>query len=246
MGGTVLKRIATYIVVAGGWLLAGIRTALDLVGWSTAPDDVTVAESRLDQFFVWLLSLPWWVPWGFALISTLRLIWVPWPELFEALRTQHELQATIIRAASDNHKITEMAIDGIFGGLGNRNLQHAASRIYSAAGSSPIDVIQFDELQKIVKTVEREYQNYCAQSHQLVRSLKEDTPTTNLSQINTLWLEWVVSHNIMTDTYDKIKEDDRYKYLYRPFKRSQFGPMIIQTIVKDGAFPILLPSSAAT
>lgn len=79
MMGSFLKRIGSIVLVAGGWLLAILRFALDLVGWSTVPDDVNVAMSRVDQFLTWLLSLPWEVPWGFALLSTLWLIWVSWP-----------------------------------------------------------------------------------------------------------------------------------------------------------------------
>lgn len=52
---------------------------LDLIGYSTVPEDVTVAQTRLDQALTWFLGLPWWLPWGFALASTLWLIWVSWP-----------------------------------------------------------------------------------------------------------------------------------------------------------------------
>jgi hypothetical protein len=75
----ILGRILSAILTAGGWLLAGARTVLDLIGYSTAPEDVGVAQARLDQFFGWLLSVPWWVVWGFALVSTLWLISVSWP-----------------------------------------------------------------------------------------------------------------------------------------------------------------------
>jgi hypothetical protein len=52
---------------------------LDLIGYSTAPEDMEVAQDRLDQFVGWLLSVPWWVVLGFALVSTLWLMWVSWP-----------------------------------------------------------------------------------------------------------------------------------------------------------------------
>lgn len=77
--GIFIKRLASIILVAGGWLLAGVRLALDLIGWSTAPDDVDDAMSRLDQLFVWVLSLPWAAVFGFALASTMWLMWVSWP-----------------------------------------------------------------------------------------------------------------------------------------------------------------------
>lgn len=79
--GILLRRLASILFAASGWLIAGIRTTLDLIGWSTAPDDVGVAMSRLDEFFSWLLSIPWWGPWGFALITTLWLMWVSWPRI---------------------------------------------------------------------------------------------------------------------------------------------------------------------
>jgi hypothetical protein len=75
----VLGRIFSAFITAGGWLLAGIRLVLDLIGYSTIPEDVSVAKGRLDQFFDLILTAPWWVIWGFAFFSTLWLIWVSWP-----------------------------------------------------------------------------------------------------------------------------------------------------------------------
>ena len=87
-----LGRLGSILLVAGGWLLAGFRLVLDLIGYSTIPEDVTVAQTRLDQFLELILSIPWWAVWGFALISTLWLIWVSWP------RTQAE---TILSSPAD-------------------------------------------------------------------------------------------------------------------------------------------------
>lgn len=77
--GTAARRILSFIVVAAGWVIAAIRAALDFIGWSTAPDDVGVAMSRADQFLFWLISLPWYVPWGFVMVSTSLLIYSSWP-----------------------------------------------------------------------------------------------------------------------------------------------------------------------
>ena len=52
---------------------------LDLIGYSTVPEDVDVAQSRLDRLLEYTLSVPWWAVWGFALLSTVVLIWVSWP-----------------------------------------------------------------------------------------------------------------------------------------------------------------------
>lgn len=65
--------------MAGGWLVAGFRAVLDLIGYATVPEDTQVATGVLRNFFLWLMSIPWVVPWGFALLSTSLLIWVSWP-----------------------------------------------------------------------------------------------------------------------------------------------------------------------
>lgn len=75
----IIARIASGALVIGGWALVGVRTVLDLIGYSTVPEDSQVATGLLRDFFLWLLSVPWLGPWGFALISTLALIWFSWP-----------------------------------------------------------------------------------------------------------------------------------------------------------------------
>ncbi len=86
-------------MTAGGWLLAGARTVLDLIGYSTAPEDVEVARTRLDKFLEWLLSLPWWAPWGFALVATIWLMWVSWPRRTQPAATASGL-ASVDRTAA--------------------------------------------------------------------------------------------------------------------------------------------------
>ena len=75
----VVGRILSAIISSGGWLLLGVRTVLDMIGYSTAPDDAAVAISRLDEFLGWLMRVPWWAVFAFALLSTMWLIWVSWP-----------------------------------------------------------------------------------------------------------------------------------------------------------------------
>ncbi len=73
-------RFTSGIAVAGGWVLLGARTMLDLIGYSTIPEDVAVAKTRLDQALGLLFSVPWWAIFAFCLASTLWLIWVSWPK----------------------------------------------------------------------------------------------------------------------------------------------------------------------
>lgn len=90
-GGTmklIAGKILSGIIAAGGWILFGGRLVLDLIGYSTVPEDLTVAATRLDQALGLFLSIPWWALLVFALISTLWLMWVSWP------RTVHSADTT--------------------------------------------------------------------------------------------------------------------------------------------------------
>jgi len=80
-------KIVSGLITLSGWLLLGARLMLDLIGYSTAPEDVAVAKTRLDQALGWFLTIPWWALLGFALISTLWLMWVSWPRLASNSRT---------------------------------------------------------------------------------------------------------------------------------------------------------------
>lgn len=77
--GTFFRRLASIIVAVGFGVFGGIRLALDLIGWSTAPDDVGVAMTRLDQLLGWLLAVPGWIVLLCVLISAMWLMWVSWP-----------------------------------------------------------------------------------------------------------------------------------------------------------------------
>jgi len=79
-----LGRILSWLITAGGWILVGVRTVLDLIGYSTLPEDAKVAAARIDLFFSWLVGVPWWAVFGFALVATIWLMKVSWPSATEA------------------------------------------------------------------------------------------------------------------------------------------------------------------
>lgn len=72
-------RIASIVITISGWMLFAIRTMIDLIGYSTLPDDVIVANHRLNSFLIWLSAIPWWALLAFALVSTIILFFVVWP-----------------------------------------------------------------------------------------------------------------------------------------------------------------------
>lgn len=71
--GIVKKIVLPVFVAVALYIYAGARFALDVVGWSTAPDDIGVAMSRADQLFSWLMSIPVWLPFMGALAVTVAI-----------------------------------------------------------------------------------------------------------------------------------------------------------------------------
>lgn len=102
-----LGRIVSILIPVGGWLLAGVRIVLDLVGYLTLPDDAKVAAVRVDQIFQWLLTVPGWVVYGFALLSTMWLAWVSWPRAprMRPAGTSSEPTANISKPASKGSEV---------------------------------------------------------------------------------------------------------------------------------------------
>lgn len=76
---TVIGRILSFVIVAVGWLVLGIRIVLELIGYATIPEDAAVANERYRPILLKLLEIPW--PWllGFAMISTILLMVLSWP-----------------------------------------------------------------------------------------------------------------------------------------------------------------------
>lgn len=74
-----IQRILAILGFLASAVLSGARMVLDVIGYSTLPEDAGVAAGRLDQFVAWLLSMPWWAPVGMTFILTVILIFFPPP-----------------------------------------------------------------------------------------------------------------------------------------------------------------------
>lgn len=68
-------RILSYIAVAFGWLLFAVRVTLDLVGWSTFPEDIKVATTRASQIFDIISSVSISIIFIALSLLTALLIW---------------------------------------------------------------------------------------------------------------------------------------------------------------------------
>lgn len=85
-----LGRILSFIGFGLFSLLAGARLVLDLIGYSTAPDDIAKAQTLLHKSIEYFLTIPWWAPLGIALIAMVLLIYVSWPRPAPSAQTQED------------------------------------------------------------------------------------------------------------------------------------------------------------
>ena len=108
-----LGRIASILIVALGWVLFGVRTALDFIGYSTAPEDLEVARTRLERGLDLLLATPWWALLGFALASTALLIWRSWPHARQPSGDDRATQAIPIDQLAAQRALDDLFAEGV-------------------------------------------------------------------------------------------------------------------------------------
>ena len=77
--GLTSKRLLSYAFFSIGWLVSGVKLTLDVIGWSTAPEDTSVALGRSMLLLNWLASLPSWIPDVSAIALTMWLMFMSWP-----------------------------------------------------------------------------------------------------------------------------------------------------------------------
>ena len=75
MWGTKLRTLIGLVFWLLLALLAGARAMLDLLGYTTAPEDFEGLRKKLPQVLDWLFSTPWWVPAVSLLMLTLFMGW---------------------------------------------------------------------------------------------------------------------------------------------------------------------------
>ena len=108
-----LGRIASILIVVLGWVLFGVRTALDFIGYSTAPEDLEVARTRLERGLDLLLATPWWALPGFALASTALLIWRSWPHARQPSGDDRATQAIPIDQLAAQRALDDLFAEGV-------------------------------------------------------------------------------------------------------------------------------------
>jgi hypothetical protein len=74
-----LGRLISFVVVAAGWLLLGARFVVDLIGYSTLPEDAVVASDRAQTILGWLAGINSTVLLLVVFATTALLIWASWP-----------------------------------------------------------------------------------------------------------------------------------------------------------------------
>jgi len=74
-----LKKIASVVFMAFGYLWTGASMLMNWIGRSTLPEDSQTALGVATQGLNWLFSTPWWVPGLLALAATGFFVWANWP-----------------------------------------------------------------------------------------------------------------------------------------------------------------------
>jgi hypothetical protein len=74
-----IGRFASFLITAGSWVVLAFKLVLDIIGYSTVPEDAAVAQTRMEQFLGWLLTVPWWAVIGVVVVFTISLMWLSWP-----------------------------------------------------------------------------------------------------------------------------------------------------------------------
>ncbi len=154
-----LGRIASILLLAVGWLIAGVQTVLDLIGYATVPADAQVAAGLLRSIFLWILSIPWWVPWGFALISTLWLMRISWPRSYSTAKDAPLDQIPPPTAPTEETQSTPAEVKPA-----SENKQWPVTSAYDL----PIKLGVIDELLEIVGS-EKEYEQAYREGKSLLR-----------------------------------------------------------------------------
>ncbi|MCI0555768.1 MAG: hypothetical protein L0287_32885 [Anaerolineae bacterium] len=82
-------------------LLLGAKWMLDLLGYTTAPEDFKNLQKKLPAFLTWLFSSPWWVPSLLMVLLTLLVVWVCLP------KREKDASQTAIPASSGRTPIND-------------------------------------------------------------------------------------------------------------------------------------------
>lgn len=87
-------KLISSLLVLIATLYWGGRFVLDLIGYSTVPDDARVAYDLLQQVLVAAIELPLWIPISISVFAISYLIWMFRPD-FQGLRIADKRISTI-------------------------------------------------------------------------------------------------------------------------------------------------------
>lgn len=84
---------------------------LDVIGYTTAPEDFETLQARLPNWLEWLFSTPWPVPAVLMIALTAFVIWISWPRPDERPKSLGEAIASPAgEAESDDIDLIEMGV----------------------------------------------------------------------------------------------------------------------------------------
>ena len=140
---------------------------------------------------------------------------------------QIELQREIIRRASMNDKLAELAIDGLqMEGRSQSSdfWKHYNNLIHGIDSSEP--TIRFEALIGCIKGLERNaYRKFCDQADEI--AVLGNLDYKRDKSAGPIWEQWRTRHNALVTEYEtKIKTQVRFGKLFRPLRQSRWGNTI--------------------
>lgn len=154
-------------------------------------------------------------------------------KLFPACAAQVDMHEQIIRAATPNTEIANLAIDGHHAGHRFEllefwnNYQNLASGLTDSPGPS----ITFERILDCISNLEkRAYRNFCSEADKLAKSIGIDELGRH-RLTKDAWEQWRMSHNALVAAYEPIRRDIRFGKLHR-LRPSRWG----ETVEPSGPF----------
>jgi hypothetical protein len=87
----IVGRLFSWIGTLAFFAFAVVRTILDVIGYTTAQGDAAGLPESAQAALLWLLSIPWWIPWAVFLGAFMWLAWWSWTPHQSEMKPQEEV-----------------------------------------------------------------------------------------------------------------------------------------------------------
>jgi hypothetical protein len=137
------------------------------------------------------------------------------------VRAHRRLQEEILSIGICSAPARELAIQG----LSNDTLYRSFMLAEAPMSGSPASRPSFADLTTSIHNTEFNYQHAVADRDALAHSLGLQAHSDK--RLLSLWNDWKATRNALVNKYEDIKTDQRFGILFRPFRESKWGDIIL-------------------